>query len=148
MVQLVPSKPTPVSCTPATRHSKQKNTPIRTDPNFIRPSDDSRTALRQTFKAPLSSTSSEIPNGRQIRAKSQSTTFKKRIVKKQTNPPESECNQPNSQTTKQIMDLTQDSDIDNKKIKRRKTKSNNYDDVYDFFEKPTMAEGQVFPSLF
>jgi len=148
MVQSVPSTPTPVSCTPATWHSKQKITPIRTDPNFIRPSNDSRTALRQTSQAPLSSTSSEIPNGRQTRAKPRSPTFKKRIVKKQTNPPESECNQPNSQTTKQIMDLTQDSDMDNKKIKRRKTKSKNYDDVYDYFEKPTMAEGQVSTFIF
>ncbi|POW08593.1 hypothetical protein PSHT_09468 [Puccinia striiformis] len=139
--------------TPTRRQSMRAITPASTDPKFIRPSNDSRKALKVVMssesdqpgppskkKAPIVLAAPFV-----LAKKTQSiTTAPTQVSKRDQNNPVEVDSEPSSDRVETLMDLTQDSDEENAKVTkkpRRKMKNgeSELDDVGTFFHPPTFA---------
>ncbi|KAI7936367.1 hypothetical protein MJO29_015670, partial [Puccinia striiformis f. sp. tritici] len=119
--------------TPTRRQSMRAITPASTDPKFIRPSNDSRKALKVVM-----SSESDQP-GPPSKKKAPIVL----AAPNRNNPVEVDL-EPSSDGVETLMDLTQDSDEENAKVTkkpRRKMKNgeSELDDVGAFFHPPTFA---------
>jgi hypothetical protein len=128
-------------------------TPVRTNPNFICPSRDSRQALvvespaeKDNDPAPKSKTDNVTTTiSSDSDAVSVAPATKKNKKKNKRKCPSKVINvDSNSDKVKKSMDLTQDSDEENSKVKKKNKKvadpKKDFDDVELYFHNPTMAE--------
>ncbi|KAH9450820.1 hypothetical protein Pst134EB_018331 [Puccinia striiformis f. sp. tritici] len=129
---MVSSAPSPqgTPSRPPSRQSTRIITPSQTDPNFIRPNKDSRkslTAISRTSSVQTDNKDSEDPDSD---TESNVAVNLKRPCPKRPAPPTKPTNkrkrstagsQPTSNTaaSQDIMDITQDSDEENTKVKKK-----------------------------
>ncbi|POW06752.1 hypothetical protein PSTT_08755 [Puccinia striiformis] len=112
----ISSSPHPTPTRPPSRQSTRIRTPVRTDPNFIRPHADSRKSITQVQRDQSEDLNS--PSHSTVPCTSKSTrqasnTRRSDVVGSETN----------FEPTHMLMDLTQDSDQENSKVKKpRKTR--------------------------
>ncbi|POW05550.1 hypothetical protein PSTT_09642 [Puccinia striiformis] len=139
---------------PPSRQSTRIITPLRTDPNFIRPNKDSRKSLT----APSSSHRSGDQESDVSDEESTASVISKRpnpkrpALPKPTNKRKRSVagSQPTSTApaSQDIMDITQDSNEENRKVKKtrkpraKKDAEHGIDDIAVYFHKPVFAEGE------
>ena len=145
------------STRPAARQSYWAITPVRTDPNFIGPSRDSRQALvvespaeKDNDPAPKSKTDDVTTTiSSDSDAVSVAPATKKNKKKNKRKRPSKVINvDTNFDKVKKSMDLTQDSDEENSKVNNKKNKKvadpkKDFDEVELYFHNPTMADPNV-----
>ncbi|POW16566.1 hypothetical protein PSHT_06660 [Puccinia striiformis] len=154
---MVSSAPSPqgTPSRPPSRQSTRIITPLRTDPNFIRPNKDSRKSLT----APSSSHRSGDQESDVSDEESTASVISKRPNPKRPALPPKPTNkrkrsvagsQPTSTApaSQDIMDITQDSNEENRKVKKtrkpraKKDAEHGIDDIAVYFHKPVFAEGE------
>ncbi|PLW30842.1 hypothetical protein PCASD_15944 [Puccinia coronata f. sp. avenae] len=151
-----PQSPSPRITTsrPPSRHSTRAITPVLTDPNFIRPHQDSRKSLipsqsplvsksascQQHSNSPLAT---ETPAKAVAPKKSHSKKRKVHVVK-------TDDTDANGSPAPIEIDMVQDSDQENSNFKcqknKKKKKEQIFDNIKDYFEKPTCAENDSQPT--
>ncbi|KAA1069529.1 hypothetical protein PGT21_027281 [Puccinia graminis f. sp. tritici] len=164
-----PPPGTPSASRPPSRHSTRITTPVRNDPNFVRPSNDSRKALppssatqtsaRQTRKRPqrpLSASASTLTRAaRKTKKAKASQTHKKHKSKRvfvssgdsesESDSESSSQSEPETHGTAKMIDFTQDSDDANRRFKLHKTKAqpkeSEFDKIEEYFHPPVFEEG-------
>ncbi|KNE95603.1 hypothetical protein PSTG_11092 [Puccinia striiformis f. sp. tritici PST-78] len=154
---MVSSAPSPqgTPSRPPSRQSTRIITPLRTNPNFIRPNKDSRKSLT----APSSSHRSGDQESDVSDEESTASVISKRPNPKRPALPPKPTNkrkrsvagsQPTSTApaSQDIMDITQDSNEENRKVKKtrkpraKKDAEHGIDDIAVYFHKPVFAEGE------
>ncbi|KAA1086062.1 hypothetical protein PGTUg99_012019 [Puccinia graminis f. sp. tritici] len=153
---------------PPSRQSTRVITPVRTDPNFVRPNHDSRKALPRveatsaipsvTDNQSLASESTTVLPSKQSRRPKVSksvvisdpepieSTTPTNVGKKNNRKRPAKDSAVQSQPTEKVMDLTQDSDEENSRLFRKKRRKvvkpsdEDFDDVEDYFHKPYLAD--------
>ncbi|POW05965.1 hypothetical protein PSTT_09370 [Puccinia striiformis] len=114
----ISASPHPTPSRPPSRQSTRIITPVRTDPNFIRPHADSRKSIAQVRRDQSEGLNS--PSKSTVPCTSKST----RQVSNKRRRSEVDGSRTNSEQNHILMDLTQDSDQENSKVKKpRKTRS-------------------------
>ncbi|POW04744.1 hypothetical protein PSHT_11102 [Puccinia striiformis] len=158
---MVSSAPSPqgTPSRPPSRQSTRIITPSQTDPNFIRPNKDSRkslTAISRTSSVQTNNKDSEDPDSD---TESNVAVNLKRPCPKRPAPPTKPTNkqkrstagsQPTSNTaaSQDIMDITQDSDEENTKVKKKhkprakKDAEHGIGDIAVYFHDPVFGEGE------
>ncbi|KAI9601843.1 hypothetical protein KEM48_001129 [Puccinia striiformis f. sp. tritici PST-130] len=136
-----PAPPPHQTPSPApSRQSTRVITPVRTDPNFIRPSQDSRKSLSQ--RPATTDRGSEDESGDEPQSpenndspeisKSQQTNPKRPCKSASTN---STASKPKAKRQKRKKKKTIDSDVENEKVKK-KERAKNFDNIKKYFEAP------------
>ncbi|KAI9601424.1 hypothetical protein H4Q26_001242 [Puccinia striiformis f. sp. tritici PST-130] len=136
-----PAPPPHQTPSPApSRQSTRVITPVRTDPNFIRPSQDSRKSLSQ--RPATTDRGSEDKSGDEPQSpenndspeisKSQQTNPKRPCKSASTN---STASKPKAKRQKRKKKKTIDSDVENEKVKK-KERAKNFDNIKKYFEAP------------
>ncbi|POW08399.1 hypothetical protein PSHT_09569 [Puccinia striiformis] len=131
---------------PPSRQSTRIITPVRTDPNFIRPHADSRKSIAQVRRDQSEGLNS--PSKSTVPCTSKST----RQVSNKRRRSEVDGSRTNSEQNHILMDLTQDSDQENSKVKKprktrvRKDSEFGLDAIELYFHKPVYANGDKPPT--
>ncbi|KNE89611.1 hypothetical protein PSTG_16934 [Puccinia striiformis f. sp. tritici PST-78] len=144
----ISASPHPTPSRPPSRQSTRIITPVRTDPNFIRPHADSRKSIAQVRRDQSDSEGLNSPSKSTVPCTSKST----RQVSNKRRRSEVDGSQTNSEQNHILMDLTQDSDQENSKVKKprktrvRKDSEFGLDAIELYFHKPVYANGDKPPT--
>ncbi|KAI7967067.1 hypothetical protein MJO29_000344 [Puccinia striiformis f. sp. tritici] len=154
-----PAPPPHQTPSPApSRQSTRVITPVRTDPNFIRPSQDSRKSLSQRPattdrgsedesgdepQSPENNDSPEISKSQQTNPKrprksasTNSTASKPKAKRQKRKKKKTIASGDEGETSdSHVIDITQDSDVENEKVKK-KERAKNFDNIKKYFEAP------------
>ncbi|KAI9606008.1 hypothetical protein H4Q26_004380 [Puccinia striiformis f. sp. tritici PST-130] len=114
------------------RQSTRVITPVRTDPNFIRPSQDSRKSLSQRPATTDRGSEDESGDEPQSPENDDSPEISK---SQQTNPKRPRNSDEGETSDSHVIDITQDSDVENEKVKK-KERAKNFDNIKKYFEAP------------
>ncbi|KAI9612507.1 hypothetical protein H4Q26_007664 [Puccinia striiformis f. sp. tritici PST-130] len=140
------------------RQSTRVITPVRTDPNFIRPSQDSRKSLSQRPattdrgsedesgdepQSPENEDSPEISKSQQTNPKrprksasTNSTASKPKAKRQKRKKKKTIASGDEGETSDcHVIDITQDFDLENEKVKK-KERAKNFDNIKKYFEAP------------
>ncbi|POW03314.1 hypothetical protein PSHT_11731 [Puccinia striiformis] len=133
-----PAPPPHQTPSPApSRQSTRVITPVRTDPNFIRPSQDSRKSLSQR-PATTDRGSEDKTNPKRPRksASTNSTASKPKAKRQKRKKKKTIASGDEGETSdSHVIDITQDSDLENEKVKK-KERAKNFDNIKKYFEAP------------
>ncbi|KNE98018.1 hypothetical protein PSTG_08691 [Puccinia striiformis f. sp. tritici PST-78] len=142
----ISASPHPTPSRPPSQQSTRIITPVRTDPNFIRPHADSRKSIAQVQRDQSEGLNS--PSKSTVPCSSKST----RQVSNKRRRSEVDGSQTNFEQNHILMDLTQDSDQENSKVKKprktrvRKDSEFGLDAIELYFHKPVYANGDKPPT--